>query len=58
MKERGTWKPVRERGCHGDWKARRLRSEGSRLKPRVTAGQDTFLSQLIIKCFPLGPGLA
>ena len=48
------WISVRQRGCHSDWEARRLRSEGSQLKPRVMAVQDIFHSQLISKCCPLG----
>lgn len=55
--------PMMPREPDGDpWRAvekkvamvtRRLRGEGSQLKPGVRAGQDTSLPQLLIRCFPL-----
>lgn len=47
-----------ESGYHIDQEARGLRSEGSQLKPMVITVQNTSLSGLIIKCCPLGLGLA
>lgn len=43
---------------HIDQEARRLGSEGSQLKPMVITVEDTSLSELVIKCSPLGLGLA